>query len=286
MGARRAAFVALTVALAACTPRRDGRRRAGNLKTAIRPARVGPIGASAFALVFDVEFDNDSTHTLTVTAIDYGVRFATRPWRDYQPWAQGEAAHGRTIEPRTDAVITVAVPVPFERLRQTFPRVAREPQLGYIIRAKVHLDLGSGSTATVPLRGQSLVAVPRVPSVVLDRLEGRRLDADAARLDLIVRVANPNAVRATIKKLGGTVTLAGTPVATVGLTPNQTVHPGQRAELTVPLPLDFRRHGAALRQAIASGSVGVRLNGTATVLTPYDEHTLSLDLTRTVEVRR
>lgn len=286
MGARRLAFVALAIALTACTPRQDGSRRAGNLKTAIRPARIGETAAHAFTLVFDVEFDNDSNHTITVTAIDYGVRFATRPWRDYQPWAQGQAAQGRTIQPRTDAVITIAVPVPFQRLRESFPRVAREPELGYIIRAKVHLDLGGGSTATVPLRGQSLVAVPRVPAVALDRLEVRRLDADAARLDLIVRVANPNAIRATVQELRGTVSLAGKPAATIALTPKQTLHPGQRAELTVPLPLDFRRLGAALREALASGSVDVALDGTAAVQTPRGDRTVTLDLARKLEARR
>lgn len=286
MRARHAAALVAACALAACTPPQDERRRAGNLKTAIRPARIAAVGAEALKLVFVVEFDNDSDRTITVTAIDYTVRFAPRPWRDYEPWTQGEAGRGRVLQPRTRAVVTVAVPVPFERLRKAFPRVAREPQLGYIIQAKVHLDAGGGSTATVPLRGQSLVVVPLVPSLALDRLEVRQLDADAARLDLIVRVTNPNAIRATIKELRGTVSLAGKPVATIGLTPNETLHPGQSAELTVPLPLDFRRLGAGVHEAVASGSVDVRLDATVGVLTPYDEPTVTLDLTREVKVRR
>lgn len=286
MGARRVAVVVLAGTLAACTPRQDRPRRAGNLKTAIRPARIGKVGADAFQLVFDVEFDNDSDRAITVTAIDYAVRFAARPWRDYQPWTEGEAAQGKTLQPRADAVVTVAVPVRFQRLGEAFPRLAREPRLGYVIKAQVRLDAGGGSTATVPLRGQSLVVVPRLPRFALDRLEVRRLDADSARLDLVLRAANPNAGPATIEGLRGTVSLAGTPVATIGLRPDQALAPGRRAELTVPLPLDFGRLGAGLREAVAGEAVAVHLDGTATVQTPRGERTVALDLSGKVEVRR
>ena len=286
MRARGAAILLAACALASCRPPTEGPRQAGTLKTAVRPVRVSNASFEGMKLLFDVEFDNSSPAALSVASIDYKVSLAARPWTDYQPWAEGKAGKGVAIEPRTKTVTTIPVDIPFDKLRKAMPLVARHPQVGYIIRADVHLDAGQGRMVKVPLRGQSVIGVPVPPTISLARLEVKQLDVHAGRLDLIVRVTNPNAFRATVKLLKGNVSLAGTPVAAIELTPNTALAPGGSAELAVPLPLDFRRLGAALHAAIDSGKVDVRLAGAARVLIPYGEPSLSLDLTKKVRVRR
>ena len=287
MGARGAAVLLAACTLAGCTPHeQQARRQAGSLKTGIRPVRVADASFRGLTLLLDVEFDNASAAALSVRSITYRVSLATRPWTQHEPWAKGEAGQGVAVEPRSATVVTVPVAVPFGRLCKLLPLAATDPQIGYIVRAEVHLDAGGGQAVTVPLRGQGIVAVPIVPTVSLSRLEAERLDAEAARLALIVRVTNRNAFQATVRQLKGDVSLAGKRVAAIDLAPNSALAPGGSAELAAPLDLDFRRLGADLHAVLAAGTVDVRLEGSARVLTPHGESTVPIRLTRPLRVRR
>ena len=284
---RLLALIALAACVLAGCPAPEGRpRRGGNLKTAIRPARVADASFERLALRFDVEFDNASPASLTAASVDYTLSLAARPWTDQTPWSEGKTGQGVAVKPRATTVVPITIDVPCGKLLKAMPALARDPQLGYVIRAAVHLQTAKGGTVTVPLRGQGVVAVPFAPTIELARLEVRRLDVAAARLDLVLRATNPNAFRATIKQVKAEVDIAGTRVGQVDLTPNAAIAAGGAVELAAPLALDFRRLGAKLHTAIASGNVDVRLAGTVRVLIPYGEPTLSLAMTKKMPVTR
>jgi len=271
--------------LAGCTGRRQGPRRAGSLKTAVRPVRIADAGPEGMTLLFDVEFDNGSSAALTVARIDYELSLATRPWTEHEPWAKGTAGQGTAVEPRRTTVVSIRVPVPTDRLRKVLPLTAQDPQLGYVIRAAVHLGAGGDKTVRVPLRGQSIIGIPLAPVVALTRLTVAKLEQDAARLDLTVRITNRNAFRLTIEQLEGRVELAGTRTAPFGLAPRRTLAPGGSIDITVPIDVDLRGAGD-VRSGIERGRISVRLTGSARVATPYGSPRFPIDRSAPLRVRR
>jgi len=271
--------------LAACTGPASTSRRAGMLKTAVRPVRIADAGPEGMTLLFDVEFDNGSSATLTVARIDYELSLATRPWTDHEPWAKGTAGEGTAVEPRRTTLVTIRVPVPTSRLRKVLPLTAQDPQLGYVIRAAVYLEAGGGKTVRVPLRGQSIIGIPLAPVVALRRLAVTKLEQEAARLDLTVRITNRNAFRLTIEQLEGRVELAGTPTAPFGLVPRRALAPGGSTDITVPIDVDLRR-AREVRAGIQRGRINVRLTGSARVATPYGSPLFPIDRSAPLRVRR
>ena len=274
---------AIVVAAFACTgcatlKEQEGGR--GSLRATPRPPRVANASFDGLQLQCDFAFENTSPTKLTLAQIDYTLVV------EGTPVADGKAGQDTRLEPGARATATAKIDVTFDKLRKAVPALAGKPHASYVLDAIALLKTQHGGELRVPLRrGGSLFVLTR-PRVELARLAVRHLEVATGRLDLLLRVTNPNAFTAQIKTLACDVDLDGARVGRIDLTPNKAIAPGAAAEFVGPLPLDFRSLGPALHTAIASGAVNVRVTGSARVLTPYGEPTFAIDMTRKTRARR
>lgn len=277
---RRLAPLLAACALVACRPPDDRPRTQGALKTGLRPLRVKSVSLDAATVAFDVEFDNTSPATVSIEGVNYTLLLAGKSW------ATGEVGQGATAAARSKTALPVEIRVPFATLRKAIPSVAEDPQIEYVLRATVRIPTRGGRAVRVPLRGQGIATIPTAPGLDLVGLAIETLDTKTARVRLAVRVTNDHAYRATVKRLRCAVQLGGKRVGDVDLAPNAALAPRKSIDLSAPLTLDFARLGAGLHAAVASGKVGVQLDGALVVLTVYGEPSYSFRKVGKVPVTR
>lgn len=274
------AILVAALACAGCATLDTPTRARGTLRATPLPAQVANASFDGLQLQCPFAIENTARVPLTLVAIDYMLGLeATRV-------AEGKVAHGTTIEPGARTTATVSVDLTFDTLRKAVPALATSPEGRYSLVATALFTTPQGREVRMPLAREGTLYALAPPRVEVARLAVRRRDVAAGRLDLVLRITNPNAFTAQVKQFACDVHLGGTRVGRIALTPNRAIAPGGTAELVGPLPLDFRTLGPALHAAIGSGAIAVRIGGSARVLTPYGEPTVQFDMTRKTPVLR
>jgi LEA14-like dessication related protein len=117
----------------------------------------------------------------------------------------------------------------------------------------------------------------RPPVVRLQTVKARSLGLGGGKVDVVLRIENPNPYALTATRASYKLFVSDTvPVGEGSSTDTVRVGGGETATVRLPLTLDWRGLRAAGRSAVRGGVVDYRLAGEVEAATPIGTHTFPL----------
>lgn len=192
----------------------------------------------------------------------------------------GTLPGGLRLAPSGSTPLVLPVRVPFASVPGLLTTFAGRDEAPYVVegRATVRTPLGD---VAIPLRFKGMLPIPKLPTVALRSVRIESLSLVRGRLGVALSVTNPNVFPLPLEALTARLSVAGQPVASLGLDASRMVGPKETVELQLPVDVSFAGAGVAVLGAIQAGSARVGLAGEAKVGGRW----LPLDLSTTLAAR-
>lgn len=199
------------------------------------------------------ELDNPNDVAVDVAKVEYelsveGKRIFT-----------GAPNQGLQIRAGEVQELTFPARVRFAELLPALDAVFGKKRLGWQAKGSVGLSTPLG-LVEFPLSRSGVLLTPELPQLEITRVSVPDLTGSGARVNVGLRVTNPNSFPLALEALDYALALNGTQVAT-GVAPGTDVAPARSRELTVPVTVSFARAGAAIPKLLAGGAARVGLSG-------------------------
>ena len=282
---RRAALLLLSglmlAALAACQALGDlagGMTKPG---VSVKAVRLGDLSADGLTLLFDTEVSNPYAVDLPLVNLDYGLASGGTKFLTGAAPVQGSVpAHGAKI-------VTLPATVRFAPLLTALSGVRPGAVVPYAADMKLSVDLpavAGGGRYAIPFSKSGELPVPAVPDVSISGLKLGELSLSKAAATLTLNVKNTNQFAVILSKMDLGLDLGGARVSSAALGRELSLTPGQSGTVDIPVELSLAKLGLSAFRSLVGKDSGYRLQGQATVQTPFGPVTLPVDRGGTTKV--
>ena len=245
----------------------------------IESVRLAGIDFSGVTTDFDVIVSNPNRIGLSLDGFDYEFEL------DGRPFISGEQENEIRIGARTASQVTVPVTVRFRDALDAVQSAGGRDEVPYTFSGGVRLATPLGPIR-IPFRHRGAVPVLRPPTVELRSLRVRSIDFSGARLEIRVRLKNPNRSRLGVRDLRWELALAGSPLAEGRMNESGVLEAGERRTVAIPFRVRFQEAGRSLHQILMGRRIDYRLRGRIRFETRYGDIGFPYDLSGSVDLER
>ncbi|MGC4001138.1 MAG: LEA type 2 family protein [Anaeromyxobacter sp.] len=225
-------------------------------KLTFRSAEIQSVDLEAATVGFTFDLDNPNGFGLDLARIGYGVEVQG------QRVATGDLPGGLKIPASGKAPVTFPVKIRFADVPGILGLFRARDALQY----KLSGDLGLRSpvgTIDVPVSHSASLPLPRLPSFSLDGLSLRSVSLDRLKLDVKVKVQNPNRFPIPAGRMDYALSLAGAEVARGQGKPVGSVPGGQSVTVSIPVDVSVSEAQRAATALMRGAGVDVGVKGQA-----------------------
>ncbi|MBM3215155.1 hypothetical protein FJZ36_09605 [Candidatus Poribacteria bacterium] len=252
-----AAFALVIVSLSGCAVVRmvlhGGFRRPG---VELTSSRLTSLDWHRADLVFDVRVSNPNSVGIHLASLDYKLSL------NGNVAVQGVQDQGIDVDARGESVVQVPVSLAFDDVYRAFASLGNEERSKYAFECGLGFRLPVLGNVRIPLRREGTLPMIKRPALSIDRLDIKRLNLLGAEMALRVRVLNPNAFSALIRRFEYGLRVNGKPWATGLLDDPTAVAELGESVVEIPLKLNTLQIGIAAYQALSKEEpLDYELNG-------------------------
>lgn len=228
-------------------------------KLTFKSATVQSLDLEGATLAFTWDLENPNGFGVHVARVGWSVDAeGTRV-------ASGDLPGGLEIRANATSPVTFPVRVRFQDVPGIVSLLTSgRDAIAYKLAAKVGVHTPVG-VLDVPVSHEGHVALPATPKFALEGVAIHSLSFSEIKLDVRLRVQNPNAFPLPLGKLDCALAIAGAPVAQAQALDVAPIAKGTSAVVTIPVRLDVGSAGRAAADVARGGDVQVDLSGKATL---------------------
>ncbi len=247
----------------------------------VRHVRITGLNFEAARLAYDLVISNPNSAAVTFDGFDYDLQI------EKTSLLRGMQTNRVHIAKNSQACITVPVSLGYQQVLDTVQSLGGKDEFAYALRGDALLDVPILGMTKIPLEHAGTLPIVRMPTLDIESCAVKSLNLTGAKIDLTVRVHNPNAFALSLANMAYAFNVSGKSWAE-GTTAGTLALPVKGAgSVTIPINLNFLSVGSAAYEALTSTKpVPYTLQAKADVETSLkDFKRMRLPLQRTGELR-
>ncbi|MCI0513323.1 LEA type 2 family protein [candidate division KSB1 bacterium] len=176
------------------------------------------------------------------------------------------------------SLLTVPLTLKFKELYQMFQAIKDQDEVGYGFKGHVHVR-GPLDILKIPFSTTGKLPAVKLPNISLAGVKVQSLSLTGVKLDLDLKIDNPNIFGLSLNNLNYNIALAGKSL--INGVSNQLTNITEKGSTSLhfPINLDFLAIGNLLTTALQKGEIDYVLTGGAGLKTQFGETQLPIDKT-------
>ncbi|MDP8255675.1 MAG: LEA type 2 family protein [Candidatus Alcyoniella australis] len=236
----------------------------------VQDVELDSVGFERIDTTFVVQVNNPNSYGLRADGLDYELSVNGRGLADGELRQRIEVAARDRVELRLP--VTFDVPAALAIIENDTDR----DELPYVLTGGITFSTPLGDLR-VPFKREGELPLIRPPQVRLEDVRVRKLDLSGARLELRLRIDNPNNFDLKIQRLSWKVGLEGSRLFSGRRLKGRIIPAKGRAVVELELKVGLDELGRALERTLQRGDVRYDLDLDFRLETPYGELPLHLD---------
>ncbi len=221
-------------------------------KVSLADLAVTDISSQKLSLAAKLAIDNPNPIGLSLAGMDYALEL------NGEPFFSGESNEGMNIAASGKSHIKVPIALKYEQLNKVYNSLKGQDEFPYRLSGQVKLNTPIGSLP-IPYDLKGKLPVVRPPKINSVDLKMKNLTLTEAKLDLNLKLFNPNPFPLNISKLNYQLRMDGKDFSK-GQIESAKVPPNSEGEIAIPLSLDLMGVGNWAYSLLKSGSSDYELD--------------------------
>jgi LEA14-like dessication related protein len=211
---------------------------------AIRNVRVTGLDFEAAQLAYDLVISNPNSVAVAFDGFDYNLQI------EKTSLVRGMQTNRVSIARNGQSRVTVPVALGYQQVLDTVQALRSKDEFSYAVLGNALLDVPVLGMTKIPLEHEGTLPIVRMPTLNLENCAIKSLSLTAAKLDLTVRVHNPNTFALSLADMAYAFDVSGKRWAD-GKTAETLALPAKGdGTLTIPVNLNFLSVGSAAYTAL------------------------------------
>ncbi|MCX7002256.1 MAG: LEA type 2 family protein [bacterium] len=247
----------------------------------VRNVRITGLDFEAAQLAYDLVISNPNSVAVTFDGFDYDLQI------EKTSLLRGMQTNRVNIAMNSQSRVTVPVSLGYQQVLDTVQSLSGKDDFSYALLGDVLLDVPLLGITKIPLEHAGTLPIVRLPTLDIENCAVKSLNLTGAKIDLTVRVHNPNAFALSLADMAYAFDVSGKRWAE-GTTAGTLALPVKGdGSVTIPINVNFLSVGSSAYEALTSTKpVPYTLQAKADVATSMKEFKrLRLPLQRTGELR-
>ncbi len=221
-------------------------------KVSLSDLMITGISSRNLDLSAKLAIDNPNPVGLSLASLEYAFDLAD------SPLFSGVSDEGMNVQPSGNSFVNIPISLGYEDVKRVYDSVKGQDEVPYRLKGKVRLDTPIGALP-IPYDVKGKLPVVRPPSIRSVDLDVKNLSFTSARLDLKIKLHNPNNFDLDIAKAGYALALDGKGFSE-GKIEAGSVQAKSDGTLKVPLSIDLMSLGSWAYSILTGGSADYELS--------------------------
>ncbi len=247
----------------------------------VRNVRITGLDFEAAQLAYDLVISNPNSVAVTFDGFDYDLQI------EQTSLLRGMQTNRVSIAKNSQSRVTVPVSLGYQQLLDTVQSLRGKDDFNYALLGNVLLDVPLLGSTKIPLTHAGTLPIVRLPTLDIESCAVKSLNLTGAKVDLAVRVHNPNAFALSLADMAYAFDVSGKRWAEGTIAETLALPVKGDGSVTIPINLNFLSVGSSAYEALTGTKpVPYTLQAKADVETSLKEFKrLRLPLQRTGELR-